>query len=128
MTDHALPKKKRNLAENRLQKQIAEYLDTVLPPYSYRAHAVSNNPRSFIAGVMEKKRGMKKGFPDIIIIGPHGVCAFMEVKAGKGRLSPEQFEWGNWLVSNQAEYAVVRSVDDVRACLRAWNVPTKDSQ
>jgi hypothetical protein len=114
------------MSEHALQCAIVTYLDTVLPRH-YRVVAVSNNPRSAIAGAREKARGLRKGFPDLILIGPHGWCAFMEVKAPKGRLFAEQFEWGNWLTCNAAEYAVVRSIDDVLACLSAWNIVTREA-
>lgn len=118
---------KRAQSEHELQTSIIAYLDTVLPR-TYRAVGVSNNPRSAIAGAKEKARGMRKGFPDLILIGPHGNCAFLEVKTGKGKLFSEQVEWGEWIVNNAGEYAVVRSIDDVRACLRAWNVPTREAE
>jgi hypothetical protein len=112
-------------SEHAIQAAIIEYLRAVLPR-TYRAVAVANSPRSAIAGAKEKARGMAKGFPDMILIGPDGVCAFMEVKRPGGRLSPEQAEWGEWIVNGGGEYAVVRSVDDVAACLKAWNVPVRD--
>lgn len=112
------------MTEHSTQKAIVTYLDTVLPG-CYRAVGVSNNPRSKIAGAHEKARGMRKGFPDLILIGPEGVCAFMEVKDGKGRLSKEQVEWGYWLQSHGCEYSVVRSIDDVKSCLDAWNIKTR---
>jgi len=111
------------MTEHTTQTAIVKYLDTVLPN-SCRVVAVSNNPRNATTGRREKARGMRKGFPDLILISKNGT-AFMEVKTDKGRLRKEQVEWAEWLSIWGHEYAVVRSIDDVKACLAAWNIKTR---
>src|SRR5690554_3215893 len=93
-------------SEHHVQVSIVEYLDKALPA-TVRAVGVSNNPRSKIAKAMEKARGMRKGFPDILLTG--AVHGFMEVKKEGGRLAPEQREWRDWCAVHQVPYAVVRS-------------------
>jgi hypothetical protein len=53
-----------------------------------------------------------KGIPDIIVIKA-GRFIGIEVKKEKGRLSPEQVEFGRECVRNGGEYVVARSIDDV---------------
>ncbi len=56
----------------------------------------------------------KKGIPDIIVIVA-GRFIGIEVKTDKGKLSPDQVEFGRECVRNGGEYVVARSVEDVLA-------------
>ena len=38
----------------------------------------------------KRKQGVLKGFPDILVALPEGRCVFIEMKAPKGRVKPEQ--------------------------------------
>lgn len=112
------------MTEHQIQKSIVAYLDQVLPS-TIRVVAVSNNPRSRITGAMEKARGMKRGFPDLILTGAfHGL---LEVKKEGSYLRPEQREWKDWLSSQQVPVAVVRSIEDVRETLAAWGVNVREA-
>lgn len=109
-------------SEHDVHSSIAAWLDRNLPS-TVRAVSVSNNPRSARTGAKEKARGMKKGFPDILLTGAfHGL---LEVKKEGGKLQPEQKEWRDWLASQQVPYAVVRSIDDVHETLAGWGVRTR---
>lgn len=108
--------------EHQIQVSIIAYLDTVLPP-NIKAVGVSNNPRSKITGAMEKARGMRKGFPDILLTGAfHGL---LEVKREGSYLRPEQRDWRDWCADHQVPYAVVRSIEDVQETLESWGIPTR---
>lgn len=110
--------------EHQIQVAIIAYLDRVLPR-TVRAVAVSNNPRSAITGALEKARGMRKGFPDILLTGSfHGL---LEVKQEGSYLRPEQKEWRDFLAAQQVPVAVVRSIDDVRETLSAWGVHLREA-
>lgn len=112
------------MSEHDIQASIIRYLDTVLPP-SIRAVGVSNNPRSKIAGGREKARGMRKGFPDLLLTGAfHG---FLEVKREGSYLRPEQKAWRDWCAEQQIPFAVVRSIEDVRETLEAWGIRTREA-
>lgn len=112
------------MSEHEIQCAIVQYLERVLPT-TIRVVAVSNNPRNAITGFKEKRRGMKRGFPDLILTGAfHGL---LEVKKEGGRLKIEQREWADWLSSQQVPIAVVRSIDDVRETLAAWGVNVKEA-
>lgn len=56
----------------------------------------------------------KKGVPDIIVIKA-GQFIGIEVKTEKGKLSPEQVEFGSDCILNGGMYLVARSIDDVQA-------------
>lgn len=53
-----------------------------------------------------------KGFPDLVLVNPTmGKILYRELKADKGKLSPEQVQWGEWLTAAGADYAVWRPAD-----------------
>jgi hypothetical protein len=48
-----------------------------------------------------------KGWPDLVLVNPlHHRILFREVKADRGRLSPEQEQWGAWLTSAGQDWGV----------------------
>jgi hypothetical protein len=113
------------MSEHQIQVSIISYLDRVLPA-TIRAVGVSNNPRSAIAGAKEKARGMRKGFPDILLTGAfHGL---LEVKQEGSYLRKEQQMWRDFCAEQLVPYAVVRSIEDVQEVLTAWNVKTRVAQ
>lgn len=111
-------------AEHKIQAAIINYLDFALPG-TVRAVGVSNNPRSKVSGGLEKARGMRKGFPDILLIGfdmGEPFAGLIEVKTEGGRLSAEQREWRDWCVETGLFHAVCRSVDDAKDTLQEWGL------
>lgn len=110
--------------EHQIQAAIIKYLDFALPG-TVRAVGVSNNPRSKVAGGLEKARGMRKGFPDILLIGfdmGEPFAGLIEVKTESGKLSSEQREWRDWCKDTGVFHAVCRSVDDAKETLEEWNL------
>ena len=73
-----------------------------------------------------KDLGMVPGFPDLIVLGFHGAL-FFEVKAEGGSLTASQRLVHADLERLGYRVAVVRSIDDVRAALAAWGIPTRET-
>ena len=48
------------------------------------------------------------GFPDCVFVHPRGLVLFVEFKTDKGRLSPAQSDWGDWLDDAGADYCLWR--------------------
>jgi hypothetical protein len=110
--------------EHQIQAAIIKYLDFALPG-TIRAVGVSNNPRSKIVGGLEKARGMRKGFPDILLIGfdmGEPFAGLIEVKSEGGQLRAEQREWRDWCKLTGVPHAVARSVDDAKDILSEWGL------
>jgi hypothetical protein len=69
------------------------------------------------AGVLKKSE--MAGFPDLLVLGPEGLTAWLEVKAPKGRLSPIQKSRHARLQALGHCVAVVRSADEALKVLEA---------
>jgi len=114
-------KKKRLHAEDDLQEEVAEYLDIALRSPTLWWHTPNGGNRSWSEAKRFKKMGVKSGVPDVIIIH-HGVPYFIELKAPKGKPSPQQITMEMDLRSQGCKYALCRSLDEVIANLETWNI------
>jgi hypothetical protein len=97
--------------ETEIQAAICDYL--ALKGYLFSR--TNNSP------IYDKTRGAfralpkytRRGWPDICLI--HGGTFYgIEVKAEKGRLSPEQEELGSDIEKHGGVYIIARSIDDVQ--------------
>ena len=117
----------RKRPEQALQIAVARYLGLALraPTYWTAVDAGAGKMTAASAG-LRKARGVKPGFPDIIVLHPLGLNTLVvgiELKAGKGKLSPAQLGTCEvfWAVS--ARYVECRSIGEVDAALRRAGVP-----
>ena len=115
--------------EASIQKSVVAYLRAVLP-CGFLVVAVSNNPRSAIAGAREKGMGMLKGWPDHAVYGrgsdDRPFAGFIECKAPGKYLRPEQRDTLDRLQNCGHSTAVVRSIEDAKCAVIAWGLPSKD--
>lgn len=65
-------------------------------------------------------RRSKAGFPDYVIVGPYGIL-FLEIKATKGRVSPQQQAW----IDDLAKAEPANDVDS-QPCVLAYVAYPKD--
>lgn len=79
--------------------------------------------RSQWAAYQARREGMAKGFPDIICMWERGGIAFIEFKAGKGRLSIDQEEWLEHLAELGFPATVSRDPDHALQFLREQGAP-----
>lgn len=114
------------MKESQIQRAIVGYLDAVLTP-QYRVYANANASRRTTTGrAANAVPGLRKGIPDLTIRGPYGVSYDLEIKSTKGRLTPEQSEWGSWVVFGGGKWACVHSVEEVRFALNEWQIKTRE--
>lgn len=55
-------------------------------------------------------RRSRRGFPDLVIVGPRGVL-FRELKSDTGRMEPDQTCWGQGLADAGANWSIWRPAD-----------------
>ena len=87
-------------SEHEEQKLLISWFDLQYPIYSGRLFAIPNGGQRHVAVAAKlKAEGVRRGVPDLFLPvarnGFHGL--FIELKAGKGRATPEQIDWGQFL-------------------------------
>ena len=113
-------------SEANIQRSIVHYLRTVLPDCLTFAipngsqRTASGRPANAVAGLLP-------GVPDLCVLLPRGEVVFFEVKALKGRVSDNQLAIHMAMHPLDHRVAVVRSIEEVRLALKAWNIRTKES-
>lgn len=111
--------------EGPIHRAILEHLRRRFPA-ALVVHAANEVPlagRNVARAIAKAKwNGMVPGFPDLMILLPDGECALFEVKAPGGALQPTQKAIISQLHGLGHRAAVVRSVDDVDACLTDWGL------
>jgi hypothetical protein len=104
--------------EYKIQRDAIRLIDQKWPNLLYCASA-GGMRTSMGTAVKMKAAGYRKGFPDLMIYEPrgkwHGLA--IEFKTAKGRLSPEQIEWGESLTERGYFWYVCRSIDDAEAVI-----------
>lgn len=112
--------------ETPIQRAIVDYLRTVMPDAVVHHAKNEINKRGTAIAIelaKSKRNGAVTGFPDLIVLPYANVGAmFFEVKAPGGYPSKPQRAVHAQLEALGYRVAVVRSVDDVRACLRLWGI------
>ena len=88
-------------------------------------HSPNAAKRSVIGGRRIKADGMITGWPDLTVVGPEGLVAFLEVKGPKGRVSDAQREIGTMLRHMGHIWTPVYSQDEAVEWLRAWGWDVK---
>lgn len=124
-----------NLSEYALHCQIAQYLNMVIKsPSRWLTIEVSNHgsgKAAMINQMMDRKRGVITGFPDIAIWHKyfnadcdnwHMNMIFLEVKIPGGKLTEKQENVHNQLKEEGHYVSVVYSVDDVKNILEQMGV------
>ena len=106
-------------AEQETQMQFINYLRWRHIKFN---HSPNEGKRSPQEGNKLVKMGMAKGFPDVEIPLPcrdkHGL--YIEFKAGKGKLSPEQKEWLEYLEQQGYVAKVARSFAEAQKILNEY--------
>jgi hypothetical protein len=109
--------------EHGLQVGVVRLLQLVLDPdrtwWSAIDHAAHLSARY---GADRKRRGVKRGLPDILILTATAVVG-IELKAKKGRITPEQLEVATEWRRLGLFYEVARSLREVQDILECYGVP-----
>lgn len=101
------------------QAAVVEYCDIKHIPVF---HIPNEGKRSYAEGANMRRKGLKKGVPDLFIPVPsngfHGL--FIELKYGKGKPSNEQAGWLSLLSSNGYMAAVCYGFDEAVRIIESY--------
>lgn len=117
----------RKSPEDILHEDILEYLRWVLPPEYVVWHPANEGKRTGWEQGRFVARGGMAGVFDLQILMPLGRVAFLEIKTDKKDLSEAQQDFRDRLIRLGVPYAVVRSIENVRAALAQWAIPTREA-
>lgn len=108
--------------ESPIHRSIINYLNWQYPT-AVITHAANEGNRGgragLIDGVRKKAMGQRAGFPDILMWYQGNFWTF-EVKAPKKYAEIAQKVCGEDIIANGGRWAVVRSIDDVKAQIKLW--------
>ena len=116
----------RKAPERLLHKAVAAYLQLVLPLRSFWTTFPAGGGGA-IRGATLKAQGLKPGVPDVLIVYA-GLAYWLELKAVKGKTSPQQDATIALLEHAGSPTAICRSIDDVRDALKQWGIPTIETR
>lgn len=109
--------------EQQLQQQVAGYINAAYPGLLWFHPANSSGNRGARLGGILKSMGVLAGVPDIVVILPTGLSAFIELKASKGSLSPTQKAFRDRARETGALWEECRSLEETADLLNRWLQP-----
>jgi hypothetical protein len=111
-------------SEHHLQAAVAEYLTLTLPHEAVFCSIPNGGKRDKATAGKLKAEGLQPGAPDLLILWKSRAIG-LELKTGKGRLSPQQMAFSMRWTTAGGVYAVARSIEEVAALLDAAGVPLR---
>ena len=106
--------------EYRLQTDVADVLkDHALPTWRW-SHFPAGERRDVITGARLKRMGLQRGWPDFVLVSPHGAFHGLELKRLGEDLTDEQLDFQLWCIRHGVAHSVADSFDLALAALDAW--------
>jgi len=106
--------------EYRLQTDVADVLkDHALPTWRW-SHFPAGERRDVITGARLKRMGLQRGWPDFVLVSPHGAFHGLELKRLGEDPTDEQLDFQLWCIRHGVAHSVADSFDLALAALDAW--------
>lgn len=106
--------------EFRLQSDVAKLLADHLLPDWRASHFPAGEKRDVITGAKLKRAGLKKGWPDFLLLSPVGRLHCLELKRQGEKLSDAQQDFWRWCVRAGVPHSTCRTIDEVLTVLDRW--------
>lgn len=118
----AVPRRAR--PEEKIQRDVAKFLDAALPTDAVWWHTPNGGGRSKAEAGALKAQGVKPGVPDVVVFW-RGKLICIELKAPGGYPSPAQKLMRDRLQAAGAEWFLARSLEAVQFALLGQDVPLR---
>lgn len=115
---------KRNYLETRLQMACVQWFDYEYPKQRLMMHMNHNESRSAQEMAKLKKMGVRPGCADLEYVTPAGKIVFIELKTAAGRQSKSQKIFEAAAIKHNAEYHIIRDVQQFINLIRSHNKKT----
>jgi hypothetical protein len=123
MTEEARARRRKSRREEwGTQTALAEMLPRYIDPRTAFWTSLENRPRSRLSGLLQKRRGVRSGLPDLMFISAPKVV-FIELKSRSGRASRAQRRTRHELLVVGCEWFMVRSARAALTALHRSGVP-----
>ena len=114
---------RRGAPEHKLHVSVAKFLNVALPLDAWWT-TIPTAGSSLTQGAKIKARGYKAGTPDLVIIY-RGKARWLELKAAKGVVAPEQRLCHAALHEAGSPVGIARDLNDVQFWLEQWGIPLR---
>ena len=105
-----------------LHRAVVAVLRKVGDPSWRWTHPASGEKRDPATAAKLKALGVRRGWPDLLLLSPAGALHCLEFKATDGELSEAQQEFRLFCIRAGIRYAVIRTMDEALATLTGWGV------
>lgn len=122
------------ISESQIQQQVIQYLSLISSKHNFVFMAPMNEGVMMVLKMFKvpnktcirlvmwlRKMGFLPGASDLQIFH-NGKAYFIEMKTPTGKQSEKQKLFMNNVLKAGCEYAVCRSVDDIKECLKIWRI------
>lgn len=103
--------------------KLVELLTRYLDPATVFWTSLENRPSSLLNGLLQKKRGMRSGLPDVMVIFCRHPAVFVELKSVSGIASKAQKQIRSELLAVGCEWWMARSARAALTALHRSGVP-----
>jgi hypothetical protein len=107
--------------ERAIQCAVVEHLAWRAPPDVWWSHFPAGGRRNVVDGAILKRMGTKPGTPDLLIVA-RGKLFGLELKAGRGKLSPAQIAAHAEMRRAGAVCGVAGDADQALSLLTEWGI------
>jgi hypothetical protein len=103
-----------------LHVAVAKLLRDHARPEWRWSHFPAGEARDLRTGARLKAMGLKRGWPDFLLIAPNGLTHCLELKRLGESLSDDQREFEAWCAASGVPHVVAYTLDDVLSALGGW--------
>lgn len=99
-------------SEHKLQTALVDYLTIAARPELHWFAIPNGEKRHIRVAQRLKNEGVRRGSPDLVFLLPGGKVGWLEMKAKKGSLSPDQKAFRDKAAALGHSWAMARTIDE----------------